>query len=161
SAVRCRADRISSSAPVGCERWQINLDWKSPCWKSQCDGSDPASWLSDVAFMMPTTLINKAPGTSSQQTCSARMQTCSPTCRAIGRQSTELTPQSAMPRIAGENVIDSFNWYRFATRVGLEAARSDRAAARSHHSLADVAPPGGKGFRKARRCVGCRNWNRN
>jgi hypothetical protein len=48
-------------------------------------------WLSDVAFMMPTTFTNKAPGTSFQQSCSARMQTCSPTCRAIGRQSTELT----------------------------------------------------------------------
>jgi hypothetical protein len=27
-----------------------------------------------------------------------------------GRQSTELTAQSAMPRIAGENAIDSFKW---------------------------------------------------
>jgi hypothetical protein len=78
-------------------------------------------WLLDVAFVMPTTLTNKAPGTSFQQSCSARTLTCSPTCRAIGRQSTELTPQLPMPRIAGENVINCLKWYRFVTRVGLEA----------------------------------------
>jgi hypothetical protein len=63
-------------------------------------------WLSDVAFSTPAGSAIKAPGTSFQQSCSARTLTCSPTCSATGRRWTALTPRSPMVRMEGEYVVN-------------------------------------------------------
>jgi hypothetical protein len=69
-----------------------------------------------------------------------------------GRQSTELTARSAMPRIAGENATDCFKWAGSRRGIGLEVARSDRAAARSHKSSARVGRSRSTGFEDTHRC---------